>query len=195
MRISTVTRAWACSLALILVAACGAAAPTPVPVAATPRPTATPDPHLQAPASADDVYLALGRAGLRVKADNAVAGQPGDEPVKRINANYLGWPLIVSQFSSAEALAKKVRWDDEKPGRGEPAVAIAGMNILVQWGPSDSDESPPKPDAQKLAGLPPLVETLDMLLSPLSAHAIVSVAIPKSSPGPVADEPEATSGS
>ncbi|HEX6867608.1 MAG TPA: hypothetical protein VF119_02325, partial [Candidatus Limnocylindrales bacterium] len=81
------------------------------------------------------------------------------------------------------------------PGRGEPAVAIAGLNILVTWGPADSDAAPPKPDAQKLAGLQPLVETLDLLLSPLAAHAVVSVDLPTGSPDPVADEPEATPGS
>lgn len=171
----------------IVVAACGAGAPTPAP--GTPRPVVTPDPHLSSPALADDVWRALSRGGLRIVANNATAGEGGDEPVKRINATFLGWPLFVSQYASERALAKANDWEHgATPGDGEAPFTFAGMNILVTWGPSKTGRPPTKPDARKSAGLTDLIRVLDPLLSPLRARAIVPVALPSTPQSASAEE-------
>jgi hypothetical protein len=160
--------------ACIIVSACsGAGAPSQRP---TPRPTpvVTPDPHLQTPASADDVFRALSLGGLQLTANNAVSGR-GEEPVKRINATYQGWPLAVEQYSSNAALSKVTKkWKDgDPPGRGEPPVAISGMNILVIWGTARTNKKPKTADARKAEAGQELVDVLHPLLSPLRARANV----------------------
>ncbi|HEY3523658.1 MAG TPA: hypothetical protein VGK63_08135 [Candidatus Limnocylindrales bacterium] len=87
--------------ALALAACGGGAAPSPSPSAA-PTPTPTPNPHLAAPASVDAVFTWLTRHGLTIIPNNADARDSG-EPVKRINATYAGWPLILSQYSTEAA--------------------------------------------------------------------------------------------
>ncbi len=106
------------SLATVL-AACGEPPPSVAPTV-RPTPVVTPDPHLGDPTTADDVYLGLGRAGLRITANNASAGDDGDL-VKRINATYLGWPLAVSEYRTSLALADATDWTGRRaagPGRG-----------------------------------------------------------------------------
>ena len=89
----------------LIVGACGGGPPS-APPSATPVPTPAPTPvaHLSEPVKADSVYLALLAAGLKIAPNNASTGGPGREPVKRINATYAGWPLSISQFSSAKSL-------------------------------------------------------------------------------------------
>ncbi len=125
------------------------------------------------------VFAALNKAGLKIKANNAGSGRAGGEPVRRINATYLDWPLIVSEYSSGKALAKATRWKDgAKPAQGEPPIAFIGLNILIQWGPTTTGVRPTKPDAREMAALTSLVEVLDPLLSPMKARTIVPVAMP-----------------
>jgi hypothetical protein len=170
----------------ILVAACGGAQPSPPPVAVA-TPVVTPDPHLHEPATADQVFRALSAAGLLIVANNAVSGVSGAEPVKRINATYLGWPLNVAQYSSSAALSKVTTlWKDGEPPRGgEVPIAIVGLNILVTWGPTTGG-TPKVPDARKVDALDPLLQILGGLLSPLRARAIIPLAIAGASATPSA---------
>jgi hypothetical protein len=164
-------------IAAILVASC---AETPPSVAPTVRPTpiVTPNPHLPTPTTADDVYRGLGSAGLQMTANNATSGQGGDDLVKRINATYLGWPLNLTEFRSASALADRTDWTvDERPGRGEAPISIAASNILVTWGPQTGDQ-PAKPDARQREGLVQLIGAMDRILSPIRARTVVAVEIP-----------------
>ena len=157
-----------------LLSACGEAAPTPPPAAVS-TPTPTPDPHLGDPTTADEVFLALGAAGLRLTANNAASGGEGSSLIKRINATYLGWPLSVSQFTSTAALNRATEWaPDELPAQGQPPIAIAGLNILVEWGPTTGAE-PKKPAGPQVKGLKDLATHLDALLSPLRARSVVWV--------------------
>ena len=173
-----------------------AACSTPPPsVAPTPRPTpvVTPDPHLAAPASADDVYRALNVAGLRITANNANAGEPGTGLIKRINATYLGWPLTIGQYQSETDLDDQAPWPSGSvPGQGEPPVSVVGLNILIQWGPTTGVE-PAAPNESQLDGLAPLVEQLDILLSPLRGRTAIAVDAPGFTPAPEPSAgPEAT---
>lgn len=169
-------------LLAVLVAGCGEAQLTPAPTA-RPTPVITPDPHLPDPTTADAVFLALGAAGLRVTANNAASGD-GDL-VKRINATYLGWPLAVSQYTSSSALAAATAWTaDDRPGQGEPPVQIAGLNILIEWGPTTGAE-PKRPAGAQVDGLRDLASTLHVLLEPIRARSVVPV------PGAVAPTPAA----
>jgi hypothetical protein len=178
--------------AAVLVAACGGAQPSAAPTAA-PTPVVTPNPHLPSPATAQQVFSGLGKAGVRITANTASLGAEGSDVVTKIYATYLGWPLDVTQYSSTTALSKVTEWPaDEPPGKGEPAVALAGMNILITWGPTVSGAKPGKPDGRQSDGLRELVSALDPLLSPLRARAIVPVAIAgqvATAPSPEASAP------
>lgn len=173
LALTTVTAAW-------LVMGCATPPPSPSPTA-RPTPVITPDPHLDDPATADAVFLALGSAGLRLIANNAVGGTDDSPLVKRINATFLGWPLAVSEYRTSAALAKLTDWPaDARPDQGQPPVSIAGLNILVEWGPTTGSE-PPAPSGRQVKGLRDLAATLDVLLSPLRVRSVVTV------PGVVAD--------
>jgi len=175
----------------MVVGACGSAPPSATPVAVV-APVITPDPHLPSPATADQVFLALGAAGLRITATNAASGADGKEPVKRINANYLGWPLIISQYSTISALARATdAWKaGQPPGQGEPPVSIVGSNILITWGPTTGGK-PKAPEGKKRDGLMTIIGILDPLLSPLRGRTVIPVGIAGSTPSPTAT-PEPT---
>jgi hypothetical protein len=178
--------------AAVLIAACGGAPPSGAPSAA-PGPLVTPDPHLPSPATAQQVFGGLGKAGLRITANTASLGAEGSDVVTKIYATYLGWPLDVTQYRSATALTKLIEWPaGEAPGRGEPPVALAGMNILITWGPTVSGAVPQKPDSRQSDGLRQLVTALDLLLSPLKARTNVPVAYSgqvATAPSPAASAP------
>lgn len=179
-------------VAAVLVAACGGDRPSVVPSAA-PTPLVTPNPHLPSPATAQQVFGGLGKAGLRITANTASLGAEGSGVVTKIYATYLGWPLDVTQYTSTTALTKVTEWPaGEPPGKGEPPVSLAGMNILITWGPTVTGAKPAKPDSRQSEGLRELVSALDPLLSPLRARAIVPVAISgqvATAPSPEASAP------
>lgn len=193
-------RALVLCLALVGVAlaaaSCGEAAPTPAPTA-TPTPIVTPDPHLPDPATAQQVFNGLGRAGLSITPNTATAGPADGDVVTRIFATYLGWPLELTEYRSSAALARALAWEPgQAPGPGERPISIAGANILVSWGPASTGERPPRPDERQAEGLVELVAGLDALLSPLRARTNVAVSISTpvaSAPtSPAATSPDAT---
>ncbi len=145
-------------------------------------PTASPSPppvHLSEPAAADAVFRALNKAGFTVVASTAGSGGTGHEPVRRITATFEDWPLVVSEYSSTKALAKAKPWKSGmKPGPGEPPIAFIGLNILIEWGPTNGGR-PKKPGDRALVSAVSLVKVIDPLLSPLKARTIVPVSMPK----------------
>lgn len=158
--------------AIVAVGACAGAAPTPAPTV-RPTPVITPDPHLGDPTTADEVLRGLGKAGLDVVANNADAGS--GPLVRRINATYLGWPLLVSEFRSSQDLETATAWEaGERPGQGQPPITIAGLNILIEWGPT-TGPAPEEPAGPQVDGLLQLATTLDRLISPLRTKAVVAV--------------------
>jgi hypothetical protein len=176
--------------AAVLVAACGGGPPSAAPTAA-PTPLVTPNPHLPSPATAQQVFTGLDKAGLSITANTATLGVEGSDIVTKIYATYLGWPLDVVQFRSSDALSKATSWEaGEGPGRGEPPVTLAGLNILIVWGPTISGATPTKPDARQSDGLKELVAALDVLLSPLKARTNVPITVSApSASAPVASAP------
>ena len=163
--------------ATVFAAACGNAAPSASPSVA-PTPLVTPDPHLPSPATARQVFAGLGKAGLPITANTATLGADGSDVVTKIYATYLGWPLDVTEFRSATALTKAVAWaDGEEPGKGEPPIALAGVNILITWGPVRSGHMPSKPNARQTDALSHLVAAADVLLSPLKTRTNVPVGV------------------
>ncbi|MEO5885439.1 MAG: hypothetical protein ABIQ58_08000 [Candidatus Limnocylindrales bacterium] len=163
--------------AALLAVAC--ATPPPPPSSAAPTvartPVITPDPHLPDPTTADQVYLALGAAGLRMTANNAASGADDSPLVKRINATFLGWPLAVSQYRTTAALEQRTDWaPDARPSQGEVPVAIAGLNVLIEWGPT-TDTEPRAPSGKQVQGLRDLAAALDVLLSPLRIRSVVAI--------------------
>lgn len=174
-------------LALAL-AACGggAASPSPTP---EPTPVVTPDPHLTDPVDVDELYIKLQVADLDITANTASAG-PGGEPIKRINATYAGWPLIVSAYSSAEALLATANFDPgQPPVRGQAPYALAGLNILVEYGPRTANEAVTEPDAAHRAAALALVDVLDPLLGPLAQQSLEPLRIPGADGSPGSSAP------
>ena len=177
---------WALLVVAILVAACGTPAATPSPVI-TPRPTPTPDPHLTDPASVDVVLVALNAAGIKFSTNNASLGADG-EPVKRVNATYMGWPLTIAQFSSASALRERGFDPTRDIRRGDAQYTLAGLNILVEFGPGVEGPTDPAPDVKFRDGAVALIGALDPLLGPLQHRTID----PQPLPGLLAAAPQAS---
>jgi hypothetical protein len=168
-------------LAATLVAGCGTDAVAPSPSPPPPSPTPTPDPHLTEPASVGDVFAAFGKSGLRITANNADSGGQGGEPRKRLNTTYDGWPLILSEYSSREALVRAIGFTpDAAPRLGDAPFTIIGLNILVEYGPHTKNEIT-TPDKRFIDAAQALVEVMDPLLGPLSQSSTV----PLDLPGPI----------
>jgi len=170
------------ALALALIGCGSPPPPSPTPVPATPAPTPTPNPHLTSPASVDDVLAQLGRGGLRIVPNNASHDARG-EPIKTVNATYQGWPLSVSAFSNAKLLHEKGAFlAGKQPPNGRPAFRIAGLNILVEYGPRihKGDDAPPERYRTAVAQL---VAALDPVLGPLEVSAVTPVTVPAAPSG------------
>jgi hypothetical protein len=158
--------------------------PTPAPTAI---PTPTPDPHLTAPAKADDVFLALRKAGLLITPNTASTGGEGRDPVKEIDATYAGWPLTIGEYRSAATLLSATHWKPgARPGPDEAPIEYIGLNILIRWGPIATGQPVKTLDARQLAAATALRDGLDHLLSPLTARTSVDLpgSAPASSPSP-----------
>lgn len=134
--------------------------------------------HLTDPVAADAIFKALKKAGLKVVANNAGSGGEGKEPIRRISATFGDWPLVVSEYSSTKALAKAMPWKNgTKPGQGEAPIAVVGLNILIEWGPT-TGAKPKKPEDRELIAVVSMIDILDPLLSPLKARTIVPITLP-----------------
>jgi hypothetical protein len=161
---------------------CGSSAPTLVPVTPTPRPTPTPDPHLVEPASVDKVYAELRKAGLSISPNTA---DSGTDPVKTLHLTYDAWPLILEQYSTADALVTKTGFDPKKkPVFGDPPYEFAGLNIYVAYGPQVQNGAPTAPDERFSSAAARLVAVLDPLLGPLQESAVAPVPLPQASASP-----------
>lgn len=165
-----------------IVGACGSAAPTPVPPTPTPRPTPTPDPHLVAPASVDRVYQELRKAGLQLAANTA---DSGTEPIKTLHLTYEAWPLVLEQYSTAQALVATTGFDPtKKPVFGDPPYEFAGLNIYVAYGPQVQNGAPTAPESRFSAAAARLAAVLDPLLGPLEQSSVSPVPLPQASASP-----------
>jgi len=125
------------------------------------------------------VFRWIGAHGIRITANTASGGANG-EPVKVISATYTDWPLVMTQFTTADALRKIGRFDPKtRPRPGEAPYILAGMNILVEFGPSSTnDPSPTKADPARRAALEALVAALDPIVGPLTLRSVDPVAVP-----------------
>lgn len=159
------------ALAANIVVACGGGpAPSPSPVP-SPSPSPTPVPHLTDPVSINVVFTKLNGAGLSVKANTANQSQ-GGEPLRRINATYRGWPLIISEFSSTAALRSKAGFTaGARPKTDEPPYTFAGLNVLVEFG-NRSTGRPASPDPRLHTAALELAQVLDPLLGPIEQRSI-----------------------
>jgi hypothetical protein len=168
---------------LILVG-CGQAAVVSAPPSAAPTPVITPDPHLKAPVTADQLYSLLAQAKLGIVPNNANLGHGNPAIVKQINADLHSWPLRITQFRSADALARTLAWKSgDAPRAGEAPYAFAGLNVLVQYGPINT-KAPSQPEQARQDAAAAIVAILDPLLWPLSQHSVTPVAT--RTPAPVA---------
>ena len=165
--------------AIVLVAGCGGGNSTPQPSAASGAPSSTPDPHLAAPAKVDDVFRLMGSRGVRIIPNTASEGTRG-EPIKRITATYADWPLVLTEFSSESALRRVAKFDPaERPRRGEAPYIVVGLNIMIEYGPRNTNDAAPQPaDAAHEQALMALVAAMDPLLGPLSQRSVKPIPLP-----------------
>lgn len=166
-------------LGATLVAACGGNTAPSASASARPTPVITPDPHLTEPVSIDTIFVELQKAGLDLTGNTASTG-PAGEPVKSIAATYMDWPLVLSGYSSSAALRRVSGFDPSKPiGQGDAPIALAGLNILVEFGPKTSNTVIPEaPDARRLEAAQELVRVLDPLIGPLSQVSAALLPLP-----------------
>jgi hypothetical protein len=122
------------------------------------------------------VYAALIGAGLSIVPSTASTGGPRGEPRTRVNLTFDGWPLVPSEFSSSAALAAS-GYQTGAPGKGAAPYAFAGLNILVEYGPTGSG-APAAPPERYRASAQTIVDILDPLLGPLSQRSVVPASIP-----------------
>lgn len=189
------------ALALVLLAgtvvvACGGSASPNPDASARATPVVTPDPHLTEPVAVNTIFVELQKAGLDLTGNTASSG-PGGEPVKRIAATYADWPLILSEYSSSAALRRVSGFDPATPiGQGDAPIALAGLNILVEYGPKTSNTViPESPDARRLEAAQELVRVLDPLVGPLSQVSATILPLPTATglPSPSAPSSPAAS--
>jgi hypothetical protein len=163
----------------LFVVACGNSTPSVAPVTPVPTPVVTPNPHLSDPASADAVFTAIARAGLPISANNAAGGT---DPVKQINATYDDWPMIISEYKSAASLAKAKPWTaGEPPHQGEAPLAIIGLNILIEWGPT-TGAKPPKLDPEQIKAMNDFLLAMDPYIGPMRIRTTTPLDVPTPSP-------------
>ena len=172
---------------------CGArAAPTSAPTPTRcrrPRPS-TPDPHLTDPATANEVFTGSAGRELDVSAEHRRGRRPG-RAASSGSRHVPGWPLDHQRVQLGEGPRQGHRVEGRaklRPGRS--AGRVAGLNILVEWGPTTGRRrrSPMPPSRPP----PPRSSTaLDPLLSPLKARSTSRSPIPEHtpvpSPSPIAD--------
>jgi hypothetical protein len=177
----------------VTIAGCGPSAvasgsPTPLPT-----PVITPDPHLTAPVTADQIYLAIAAGHMTMFPNNATSGGANQDIVKRINADLNNWPLRITAFQSAAALHKAHDW---KPGstpvRGEAPYNFVALNVLVEYGPTNTAATPTLPEPSHQADAATLVGLLDPLLWPIEQHSVAT--IPARTPIPPVGASPAPSG-
>jgi hypothetical protein len=141
----------------------------------------TPNPQMTDPASAEALFTAIARLKLPIVANNAAAGT---DPVKQINATYHDWPLLISEYKSAATLAKLKPWKlGDPPGRGEAPVAIKGLNILIEWGPS-TGAKPPVLDAAQIEMMNEFLKAIDPYIGPLTVRTTTELVVPVATPVP-----------
>jgi hypothetical protein len=183
--------------AALVAGACGSTPATANPTIAAslpPVPTPTPNPQLSDPASIGDVLAALQKAGLSMTSNSADAGS-GDM-VERLHLTYVGWPLTVTEYSSARTLASESGFNPK--GRlvnGDTPFAVAGLNILIQFGPKTQNGSPSVPDPQYGTAFEQLVLVVNPLIGPLRQESVTPVALPTPTPGPSVSAPAPSPGS
>lgn len=174
--------------AALVVGACGSTPATPNPTTATslpPIPTPTSNPQLSDPASVGDVLAALQNAGLSMTANSADARS--GNMVERLHLTYDGWPLTLTQYSSARTLTSESGFNPKgRPVNGQTPFALAGLNILIEFGPNVQNGSPSVPDPQYATAFERIVVIVNPLIGPLRQQSVTPVALPTPTPGPTA---------
>jgi hypothetical protein len=173
----------------LVVAACGGA-PSPSPSVQRPSPTPTPDPHLTDPADVAVVYEAIQKAGMKLTVNNATGSTGGKEPRRRFAVDLGGWPLELLEYGSIAAREVDYGYPSgTPPDRGDPPYTLAGLNIVVSYGPGVGHDVPEVPDGRYQDLARKLALVLDTYLGPLSQRTVTDLRIPDPTPIP---SPEAS---
>jgi len=171
--------------AALLASACSSPPATSTPTGTPAPPTPSPNPHLSDPASVDTIYNALLKGGLTISANSADAGTGA--MVKRLHLTYNAWPLVLTQYTSAKSLVSAAGFNPKaKPVLGDPPFALAGLNILIEYGSSTQNGPPAAPGPQFVTAFQQLVQIVDPLIGPLQQRSVTAVSLPTPTPAPTA---------
>ena len=169
--------------AALLAVACGSTPASASPTATPVPPTPSPNPHLSDPASVDDVYNALLKAGLQISPNSADTGTAG--VVKRLHLTFQAWPLVLTSYASAKALLSASGFNPKaRPVLGDPPYALAGLNILIEYGSSTQNGPPAAPGPQFVSAFEQIVQVVDPLIGPLQQQSVSPVPLPTPTPAP-----------
>jgi hypothetical protein len=172
-------------MSALILGACGSTQASVAPSSPPPTPVITPNPHLTDPATADQIFRAIGSAGLALTASNASTGGPNSPMVKRINAAFAGWPLIITQFQTGPVLRTAVKWDPGKPPPpGSAPYNFVGLNILIEFGPGSG--LPAAPDTARQEQAQRLLAAIDPLLSPVEQRSVLPLQTAEAATGSAA---------
>jgi hypothetical protein len=183
MRTSHIAGGAVVAIAMVVVACGGAASPSPSP---SPRPSPSPYLHLSDPANVEIIYAALQKAGLKMSVTNASAADNEDEEPRRQYALTLnGWPLRLIEYGSADARLADFGFESgSAPEAGHPPYTLAGLNIVVMFGPDHRKVVPEVPDPRFQDLAKTLGKTLDTYLGPLEQRSVTDLALPDPLPRP-----------
>ncbi len=107
--------------------------------------------------------------------------------VKRLHLTYDAWPLVLTQYTSAKTLVSESGFNPKaKPVLGNPPFALAGLNILIEYGSSTQNGPPAAPSAQFVSAFQQLVQIVDPLIGPLQQRSVTAVVLPTPTPAPSA---------
>lgn len=113
--------------------------------------------------------------------------------MKQLNATYRGWPMRISEYRSAASLIKAEPWTTgEKPTAGASPVAIAGLNILIEWGPTGGAKAPTL-DAEQVKAMNEFLRVVEPYIGPLRVRTTTPLSVPNAAPS-LTPEPSASTG-
>ncbi|HEX5825486.1 MAG TPA: hypothetical protein VFY18_13590 [Candidatus Limnocylindrales bacterium] len=162
------------ALIVLIAAGCGGATAASSSPTALPTPLVTPDPHLREPVTADQIWGAIARGHMSLVPSNATISE--GTIVKRINADLEGWTLRITAYTNAAAMKKAKVWlAGEVPGTGDAPYNFAGLNIMVEYGPTSRAGPPPQADPEHRATAEKLLGILDPLLWPIDQHSVLPI--------------------
>jgi hypothetical protein len=165
--------------------ACGGASATLTPTTPPPPPTSSPDRHIRGSIDPNKVFQILASGGLVVNQESLSSTAQG-EPVQVLFVRDGFQPLTIAQFSNAAAVAEAGYKRGTKLVKGDSPYTFWAGNIVIHYGPRDTNSWPGAPGPDLQAEALKIVAIIDPYMGPLQQRSVVPVALP-STPEPTVE--------